>query len=547
MLTPDYLDHIPDRVVELYSELEIRILEDMARRIVKMDKLTDTAQWQMWKLEQIGMEREFIQYHLERLTGKTQGEINGLLEEAGEKALYFDDQIYREAGLFPKSIQNSEALQRVINAGLKKTMRLFQNLTGTTANTATRQFENALDTAYMDVISGAFSYQEAIKKAVKTLSGSGIDSIQYPSGHVDKMDVAVRRAVLTGVNQTAAEIQIARADEMECDLVETTAHLGARPDHAVWQGKVFSRSGKSKKFPDFISSTGYGTGAGLCGWNCRHSFFPFFEGISEKAYSRQELSEIKRQSVTYNGKKLTYYEATQEQRYIERKIRKWKREYMALDAGGLDTSEASSRLSMWRARQKDFLEKTGLAEDNFRSQVEGFGRSQAAKAKNIAEKNYQNWLKDIGAKNSSPKTLAKYYQEKYNNTPTYELLKKYAKDVESGWVSPNVGFAQYKKVFQFIEENLVGRKTSNGILIKGQTGHFIQRVCGTMVDPEKLQKELKIVRRSGVEIEDVLEALTNGAVRPVKYTHGKPSQLFYNEKCAVSVNPDTGILIQCNK
>ena len=178
MLTPEYLDKLPDRVVTLYAELEIRILEDMARRIVKMDNLTDTAQWQLWKLEQIGMEREFIQYHLERLTGKTQGEINALLEEAGEQALYFDDQIYREAGLSPQAVKNNEALQRVISAGMKKTMRLFQNLTGTTANTATRQFENALDAAYMEVFSGAFSYQEAIKRAVKTLSSSGIDAIQ---------------------------------------------------------------------------------------------------------------------------------------------------------------------------------------------------------------------------------------------------------------------------------------------------------------------------------------------------------------------------------
>lgn len=546
MLTPEYLDKLPDRVVELYAELEIRILEDMARRITKMDRLTDTAQWQLWKLEQVGAEREFIQYHLERLTGKTQGELNSLFQEAGEEALYFDDTIYRAAGLSPSAIADNKVLQNIIAAGLKKTNRLFANLTSTTANTASRQFENALDAAYMDVFSGAFSYQEAIRKAVKTLSSSGINAIHYPTGHIDKMDVAVRRAVLTGVNQTAAEMQLARMDEMDCDLVETTAHLGARPSHAVWQGKVFSRSGNSKKYPPF-SETGYGTGTGLCGWNCRHSFFPFFEGISRRAYSRHELSELNKRSVTYQGKKLTYYEATQEQRNMERKIRKWKREYMALDAAGLDTSEASSRLSMWRARQKDFLEKTGLMEDTFRSQVEGFGRSQAAKARSLAEKKYQNWLQEIGAKNSSPKTLAKYYQEKYNNNPAYELLKKYAKDIENGWVSPNVGFAQYKKVYQFIEENIIGRKTSNGILIKGQSDHFIQRVCGTMIDPEKLEKELKIVRRSGIEIEDVLEALTNGTARPVKYTHGKPSQLFFNEKCAVSINPDTGILIQCNK
>lgn len=385
MLTPEYLDKIPDSVVELYSDLEIRILEDMARRIAKMDKLTDTARWQLWKLEQVGMEQEFIQYHLQRLTGKTQGEIRSLLDEAGEKTLSYDDHIYRKAGLSPAAISKSEALQRVIQAGLKKTMNQFFNLTGTTANTATRQFENVLDTAYMDIISGAFSYQEAIRKAIKTLAGAGIDAIQYPTGHTDKVDVAVRRAVLTGVNQTAAQMQTARADEMGCDLVETTAHAGARPSHAVWQGKVFSRSGKSRKYPPF-SQTGYGTGAGLCGWNCRHSFFPFFEGLSEEVYNRKELADMNKKSVTYNGKNYTDYESSQIQRSIERNIRKWKREYMSLSAAELDTSEASTQLAFWRAKQSDFLEQTGRKADNFRDQVEGFGRKQAAAARAEFEK-----------------------------------------------------------------------------------------------------------------------------------------------------------------
>ena len=152
MLSPEYIDHLPDRVVELYADLEIRILEDMARRISKTGALTETAQWQMWRLEQIGAEREFIRYHLQRLTGKTQGEINELLVEAGEEALYYDDQIYRAAGLSPKALRDSEALQKIIKAGSDKTMRLFENLTSTTADTASRQFENALDADRKSVV-----------------------------------------------------------------------------------------------------------------------------------------------------------------------------------------------------------------------------------------------------------------------------------------------------------------------------------------------------------------------------------------------------------
>lgn len=143
------------------------------------------------------------------------------------------------------------------------------------------------------------------------------------------MDVAVRRAAVTGANQTALRLQDTLADEMGCDLVEVTAHAGARTgkgiaNHAAWQGKVYSRSGNSSKYPPLVESTGYGTGAGLGGWNCRHSWFVFFEGISDPAYTQAELDEMNAKKYTYNGEKLSEYEASQKQRAIERNIRRWK-------------------------------------------------------------------------------------------------------------------------------------------------------------------------------------------------------------------------------
>ena len=193
-------------------------------------------------------------------------------------------------------------------------------------------------------------------------------------------------AVLTGVNQTAARIQTARADEWNATWWKPLPTWAPDRNTWIWQGRIFSRSGKSRKYPDFVKSTGYGTGPGLCGWNCRHSFFPYFEGLSERAYSRAKLREYENKTVTYNGRTLPYYDATQQQRYLERQIRRWKREYLAMDAAGLDTSEASAKLAAWRAKQKDFLTQTGLGEDKFRSQVYGFGRSQAARARAQAER-----------------------------------------------------------------------------------------------------------------------------------------------------------------
>ena len=211
--------------------------------------------------------------------------------------------------------------------------------------------------------------------AVKKLAADGLDVVDYASGHRDKIDVAMRRAVITGVAQTANTLQMTRADEMGSDLVEVSAHVGARnkgtgpENHQSWQGKIYSRSGKHPKYPDFVKSTGYGTGEGLGGWNCRHSFYPFFEGISEKLYSRKELNEYARKKVTYQGKEIDFYTATQYQREIERKIRLWKRQEAALKAAGLDATQETAKVKQWQQTMREFIAETELDRQSVREQI----------------------------------------------------------------------------------------------------------------------------------------------------------------------------------
>lgn len=368
MLTPEQLAQIADHatVRKLYDQLQEDIIADMARRLSKMDFAGYTTMWQLQKLEAINAERDYIVQRLADISGKSKTEIKAVLETGCSSALGSDDQIYRLAGYKPTPLAENPALQELLDAGLKKTLGTFQNLTRTTANTATQQFENALDRAYMQVTSGGISYQQAIKGAVTDLSKQGVAVIQYPTGHTDYMDVAVRRAVLTGVNQTALKIQDARADELGCDLVEVTAHYGARPTHAEWQGRVYSRSGKDKNYKNFYDATGYGTGDGLGGWNCRHSFFPFFKGLSRQNYSLQELHKMNRQTVSYNGRELPLYDATQMQRANEREIRALKREQAGLEGAGQDASEVKAKLRDAQAKQRDLCEQTGLRRDYFR-------------------------------------------------------------------------------------------------------------------------------------------------------------------------------------
>lgn len=383
MLSPEFLAALPESVVALFLQVEEDLLEDIARRIAKTDGITDTAKWQAWRYEQVKLFSSNALQTLAQATGKSKEELVQLFREAALETLAADNEIYTAAGLtVPETL--SPTLQNILQSGYLQTGQMMENFTATTANTVTRQFENALDRAWLQINTGGFTYQQAIRKAIQTLAQDGLSAIVYPSGHRDTIETAVRRAVLTGVNQTAAKLQIARMEEMGCEFVEVTAHPGARPSHAVWQGKVFHRgdgtSVNGVYYPPFVQSTGYGTGAGLGGWNCRHNFFPFFPGLSKRAYTEEMLAQLDAKEISYQGKDYTRYEASQMQRALERKIRKAKREYLSLDAAGQDTAESAVRLRRARAQLNDFLTETGLRQDNFREQVAGFGRSSAGKA-----------------------------------------------------------------------------------------------------------------------------------------------------------------------
>lgn len=369
MLTPKELYDIPDSMVELYSQAEADIIADMARRLSTYDYFIPSAEWQYKKAIEMGLVHDEILKRLSEDTGKSETELTKLMNEAGVKAIKADDKIYKKAGLSPAPLKSSYALRGILQTGLIQTKNTFANLTRTTAVAGSRQFEIALDNAYMQIISGAFDSNTAIRNSIEVLAKQGLCSITYASGKVDTIETAVRRAVLTGVNITCGKMQEARADEMGCDLVETTAHEGARESHAIWQGKVFSRSGTHPKYPHFKTATGFGTGAGLCGWNCRHSFFPFFENSLEPAYTDEELEGYCEPKYEYNGEMLTHYEASQKQRQIERNIRRWKREELAMETAGLDSSKAHEKVRAWQAKQRDFIRQTGLKRQYDREQI----------------------------------------------------------------------------------------------------------------------------------------------------------------------------------
>lgn len=390
MLAPDYLDHAPDRLVLLFQQVEDDILRDVARRISKMEALTPTANWQLWRYEQTEALRQDVVKKLARYTGRSEAEIRRLMQEAATRAMENEDEIYYHYGKEPTPFSENATLQALLNAGYQQTAGTFHNLTATTANTVSGQFEAALDRAHLKVSSGAFDYKNAVKSAVDSLADT-MKYVTYPTGHTDTLEVAARRAVLTGVNQTGAKLQVARADEMGVEFFETTAHGGARPSHAEWQGRQFHRGGAvdymGKHYPDFEAATGYGTGAGLCGWNCRHTFFSIFPELGPApAWTQADLEALNARDIEYNGGRYTRYEISQMQRARERTVRKYKRRYLAEDAAGADTTASAVKLRQARQELTDFISATGGRVDSARTSVAGFGRSEGSKATWAAKK-----------------------------------------------------------------------------------------------------------------------------------------------------------------
>ena len=390
MLPPSYLDRMPDAFVALWRQVEDEILQDVARRIGKMDAMTPTANWQLWRYQQTEALRNDVVKLLAKYTGKSEAAIRRLLLQAATEAMEREDAIYYHYDMEPTPFEESAALNNLLDAGARQTCGTWQNLTATTANTVTGAFERTLDAAWLKVSTGAFDYKTAVKQAVDSLADS-MPMVTYPSGHTDSIEVAARRAVLTGVNQTCGKLQEARMDEMGCEFVETSAHGGARPSHAEWQGRQFHRGGavdyKGRHYPDFEAATGYGTGAGLCGWNCRHTFFAVFPELGDPPkWTREELEALNARNIEYSGKKYTAYEISQMQRARERNVRRWKKRYLAEDAAGLDTTDAAVRLKAARQSLTDFTKATGGRVDSARTSVPKFGRSEAGRASYAARK-----------------------------------------------------------------------------------------------------------------------------------------------------------------
>lgn len=434
MLLPSEIDSITNYINQYFVELEDDLVNEIAEGISKFDELNITNLNDYNVLNQMGMLNNKINKQLAKATNKTEQEIKDIVSKSMISSFKRDNIIFSKE-LSQNKLKISESLKQMLQADINKMNFDLNNLTGTTASTSQTAFYNALNQAHLEVISGASSYTTAIQKAIDKVCINGVDVV-YPSGHIDKLEVATRRAIMTSVNQTNGELQLERCKELGWDLVEVSAHIGARPTHSVWQGKVYSLTGRNG-YKNFYDETEYGEMLGLCGINCRHTFFPYYKG-SERAYTDKMLYDINNAKVTYKGKTISYYEATQYQRYLERNIRQYNRQIngnktLLTNNQSINAEQVKYSIEQLNLRKqnalnelKEFTDKVGLKQSN---RLYGVGSEvKLFKQPNISNTLFTNVKKDstIGKEVQEIKEVAKLTAEdkkKIEKSLVYGMLE----------------------------------------------------------------------------------------------------------------------------
>lgn len=506
MLTPEYLEEIEfNKVVELYNKLNIDITADIIQRIAGMNDITSTTKDEMKILVQTNGIDVFNKA-LEKtslLTTERKKQLKRLFEEMAQEDMQDYEELYDYRN---KIFKLSESQYKILNQGLKSTDKTLRNLTNTIAFQSQQMYVNAVDLAYMQVASGAYDYATAIKNAVQNLADAGI-TLKDKAGRKVQLEVAVRRNVMTGIQQTANSVNRDIEEYLGCDGYEVTAHLGARPTHAEAQGKQYALNEEdSKKY-------NIGLWADVEDlwkeYNCRHTYFGIILGVSEPKYTNKELKEYKDATVEHNGEKIPYYEATQKQRQLENAIRKTKRAIQTLEKAGEDTKASKSRLAILNKRLNDFCKETGLEKDHSRMTV----------AKTNKQSNYNDITDQSNLTKQYEIKEKQYYKAedgtKYNVDGKHVLLNPTTREKEvaeilgkiyGGQVDiiPRVNEPANIKTPDYIIDNErfdLKEITGSGKYViegnirkkKNQANNFIIDVTNTKIDIKEIERQIESI------------------------------------------------------
>lgn len=438
------IDKMISRADALWQGTQYRIMQDVIRRIKKTKKITSTADYQINRLVEMGKTTEQIEKTIKEAIDATWPEMFELYDEVSNWEYVRNKDIYEQINARYIPPEKNQWLQNISEAIKKQTKDSIVNLAqsyGFSVMMGTKRvfmpfaayYQKYVDEAIMDVLVGGFDYSTVIRRIVTQMTNSGLRTVDYASGRSNRVDVAVRRAVMTGFAQLTGKINEHNAAELGTEYFETDWHPAARPTHREWQGKVYH-------YKDLQSVCGLGTVAGLCGANCRHEYHPFVKGISQRMYSDQWLSEQNhREEIkkTWNGKELDAYEQTQQQRKMETAMRAQRERVELLKEADADPDDVMIARAKYQAQLNEygrFCKKMGLQKQRERIYYDMRGkiatntkeqnRKYTADMIRNAErdsKQYYRYKNIIGANIGS---LEKFRQMKYNEPEKFSVLKK---------------------------------------------------------------------------------------------------------------------------
>ncbi len=398
-MKPEYQSLLQAGIEKKYRMLEEEIEKDIVRRVRKAGKITSAADWQIQRYMVLGHSTEDVEAIIRQAAGGEQEDVSRLYAGVIGQEYVRSKDVYEQVNAHFVPYEQNYELQQLTNALIQQSNDELFNITkslgfmvdmggGRRVFAPLSEIYNGyLDNAITMMASGAFDYNTMIRKVVGEMTASGLRTVDYASGHSNRVDVAVRRSLLTGMGQLSGQISRMNGQALGTDKYEVDWHPGARPDHAKWQGRVWT-------YQQLIDVCGLGSGPGLLGWNCRHTYYPFLDGISVRNYSDQWLEEMDKkeaQKIPYRGKEYNTYEATQKQRRMETAMRAQRAKVQLLKEGGGDKDDILNARCKYQAmldEYKEFSRKFKLPEQRERIYYDLRGRVAPS------QRTYNQWQAD---------------------------------------------------------------------------------------------------------------------------------------------------------
>ena len=400
MFTPEEIESIPLPIEKMFNDLQLRVMTDVVRRLKNVQDISASADYQMSRLYELGKSKKEIQTLVAETLDKSNNEIDNIFSNIIQGGYARDEHLYTATGKDFIAYKDNKPLQQLVKAMRMQTKDDCYNITQSMGfavkqpdgklafKPIAKYYQDMLDRAVVDITSGMFDYNTVLNRTVSEMTNSGLRTVDYASGHSNRLNVAARRAVMTGVRQFTAKISEDNAEKLETEYFEVSWHRGARPSHQEFQGKVYSRD-------ELVDICGLGTVEGLCGANCYHGYDAFIPGVSERKYTDEWLAEQNAKENTpieYNGKEYTLYEATQHQRRLESAMRAQREKIRLLESGNADEDSiiaAKARYFKTSDEYVRFSKVMDLPQQRERVSIDGNGIIKSIKLpNNLINKNY---------------------------------------------------------------------------------------------------------------------------------------------------------------